>query len=150
MTRTVGVCVAALVSLAAHSASAKTVSPAGAGVMSAVVPGAGQVYAGYTGTGLGFLALASTIVVGAAFSTVESLSDADADDSTQGWLLAPYGVHLWNVADAVHRAKRYNEAQRAEGKALLSPTPSRGFRLELAPTLGPQERGLSVSAQFRF
>jgi len=144
------VCVAGLLSLAVPDVPARTISPVGAGVISAVVPGSGQIYAGYEGTGLGFLGLEAVIAVAAVGESVELLVGMEADGAAEGWIVAFCGVHIWNVVDAVHRANRHNQAERAKGKALLPETPSSGWDVKVAPVLRSGERGLSASVEFRF
>ena len=139
------VCTGLALSILCSSADAKEVSPAAAGVMSAIMPGAGQIYSGYTGTGLGFMAGMVVALTGAVVSALEY--DHHNEDAWGGAFLA---LHAWNIADAVHRARRHNQAERGETSALVGRSVNDGRAITLVPILGPRETGILASVEFRF
>ena len=125
--------------------------PTVAGVLSTVVPGMGQIYAGSPGKGMLFFFAEVTLVTAALVQIDRALYYDDLADTYDvfydphtdryfsyqqgynrargyaflgtGLLLAGAGMHLWNVQDAVRTAHRFNRYHRLtlEVKALPEP-----------------------------
>jgi hypothetical protein len=84
-------------------------SPGTAGVLSVLIPGAGQAYNGYWGRGLAFF-LGESALLGAVGNAAMSDECYYRDNcETAGLIfLAFLGVYVWNVLDAVSLAKSIN------------------------------------------
>jgi TM2 domain-containing membrane protein YozV len=109
-----------LVSLARRGASLRRRSPALAAVLSAVIPGAGKMYAGETGDGL-----QSLLLIGALAALSAASFHADGVASWRGWLYASFGgaMYAGNLYGSAISARRWNqkqeEALREDLQALL-------------------------------
>jgi TM2 domain-containing membrane protein YozV len=106
--------------LAHQGATMRRKSPTFALVISAVVPGAGKMYAGETGDGI-----QSLILVGALAALSAASFHADGVESWRGWLYVSLGglMYAGNLYGSAVSARRYNqkqkEALREDLKALL-------------------------------
>jgi TM2 domain-containing membrane protein YozV len=98
-----------LLSLAERGAAMRRKSPALAAVLSAVIPGAGKMYAGEAGDGLQSLILVGSLATLAAFSF-----HADGVESWRGWLYASFGglMYAGNVYGSAVSARRWNRKQK--------------------------------------
>jgi TM2 domain-containing membrane protein YozV len=109
-----------LAALAERGAAMRRKSPALAVALSAVIPGAGKIYAGEAGDGLQSLLLVGALATLAAFSF-----HADGVGSWRGWLYTSFGglMYAGNLYGSAVSARRWNrkqeEALREDLKALL-------------------------------
>jgi tetratricopeptide (TPR) repeat protein len=100
-----------LVSLAAEGRSLPRRSPAAAGVLSAILPGSGKLYAGRTADGLFSFGLVGTLVL------LSGLRFADEGvRSVRGWVYGSFALlfHAGNIYGSVAAAREFNlEGERA-------------------------------------
>jgi len=88
--------------------------PALAAILSFILPGAGQVYAGRVGTGLAvLLGVGATAWRGGSCLARERVGSSSVCEFPPfGYLLVSAGIYLWGIVSAPDMARSYNHGQR--------------------------------------
>ncbi len=118
-------------------------NPGTAGVLSALIVGAGQGYNGEWGKAALFFG--GAVVFGsAAISAANSDKCLYNDECGEaaGYALAWVGLAVWSVVDAVASAKKINQAQVSVGPVRLAP--SLAYDVPAPLTGGPSARGMRL------
>lgn len=101
-------------------------------ILSLLIPGAGQMYAGETGTGI-LMLLGSSVALGVAISSYNSCSYSCDNGGAYAGLGIALAIDLVSLIDAAPAASRHNKRllKRQAVGALIVPTPD-GLRLGLS------------------
>lgn len=127
------------------------ISPTTSGILSAIIPGAGQIYAGEAGRGipffLGYVGTSAIMIYG-----VTSMSGFGSKGGGFFFIvgaLTSTGIYVWNIVDAVKVAKIKNMAESGMEPNKISMTLNPSFHLNKSLTgIDFPSAGLSFKINF--